>query len=207
MLCCNIFWMIPPVLLLLFSDNARSCELWVIPVPEISAGLLTGSQSTWRAVKLHVGVLKHLLILQWVSSKPSASVRGDAEAGPASAGRVADNTSPSHWHWLDNRILCNVYWCGFKLWVYEAVCRLTYLQIERKTALRLAYLPGLHRLCALTCSFLISFLRSASYFSFWLALAALWSCREIETEGASKTAGELRFKTMHTQFWREKKNH
>ena len=28
----------------------------------------------------------------------------------------------------------------------------------------------------LTCSFLISFLRSASYFSFWLALAALCSC-------------------------------
>lgn len=27
-----------------------------------------------------------------------------------------------------------------------------------------------------TCSFLISFFRSASYFSFWLALAALWSC-------------------------------
>lgn len=28
---------------------------------------------------------------------------------------------------------------------------------------------------AITCSFLISFLRSASYFSFWFALAALWS--------------------------------
>lgn len=28
-----------------------------------------------------------------------------------------------------------------------------------------------------TWSFLISFLRSASYFSFWFALAALWSCR------------------------------
>lgn len=30
-------------------------------------------------------------------------------------------------------------------------------------------------LTCLTCSFLISFLRSASYFSFWFALAALWS--------------------------------
>ncbi len=30
-----------------------------------------------------------------------------------------------------------------------------------------------HRLSVFTCSFLISFLRSASYFSFWFALAAL----------------------------------
>ena len=31
----------------------------------------------------------------------------------------------------------------------------------------------------LTCSFLISFLRSASYFSFWLLLAALCTCKYI----------------------------
>lgn len=34
---------------------------------------------------------------------------------------------------------------------------------------------GHEKLTCLTCNFLISFLRSASYFSFWFALAALWS--------------------------------
>lgn len=34
----------------------------------------------------------------------------------------------------------------------------------------------------LTCSFLISFLRSASYFSFWFVLAALWSCKKRERQ-------------------------
>lgn len=40
-----------------------------------------------------------------------------------------------------------------------------------------------------TCNFLISFLRSASYFSFWLALAALWSCREERTQWVWQSGG------------------
>lgn len=61
-----------------------------------------------------------------------------------------------------------------------------------------------------TCSFLISFLRSASYFSFWFAFAALWSCEEKETEGqissgpkqhsACPLFGKEQFKIQHTVY-------
>lgn len=57
----------------------------------------------------------------------------------------------------------------------------------------------------LTCSFLISFLRSASYFSFWFVLAALWSCkkreRQTETKGQSWSAAvhAFIFKMYHTK--------
>lgn len=46
-------------------------------------------------------------------------------------------------------------------------------KVETGPLLRHAGLSTLHEN---TCNFFISFLRSASYFSFWLAFAALWTC-------------------------------
>lgn len=46
-------------------------------------------------------------------------------------------------------------------------------------------------LLSFTCSFLISFLRSASYFSFWFVFAALWSCRG-ERRGSDGVWGSLK---------------
>lgn len=69
--------------------------------------------------------------------------------------------------------ICSCYF--FCLRSPERISASSALQCDSITHSRLQFWY-LNRLSVFTCSFLISFLRSASYFSFWFALAALWSC-------------------------------